>query len=633
MRRKRVTLVQQGVWAMPLESMPLAVGYLKAAVDADEVLRQEFDTTIVNLRGATSVGTAVSAVFGDVVPDVLAVSVFGWNFREALLLSETFKQVNPAGLAVLGGTHVANQAERVFRLCPDLDVIVNGEGEQVFPELLRAHLAGAFPEPAGNAIAGISFRLADGSVVTTNRRDSIADLGTIVSPFLNGAIPMTDAAGNFRYDVAILETNRGCPYHCAFCYWGGAIGQKVRRFPRERLLAEIEIFAHYKVNSLVLCDANFGMQAQDEEFLEDVIKVRERTGFPRAIETSWAKNKSDTFFRIVRKMQAAELHSSFTIALQTLNDSALHDMNRRNMRLNDWKSLAERLSAEGLECYAELIWGAPGETTESFLRGYDELARHIPRIATYPLMILPNTDYSTRREQFGLVTTRGQTDDFEYVLATSTMTFQENLRMQGFLLWARAVAENSFFRNIWRPLQRYAGLTQSQVLIKLANWFDRCPDPAARPLKSPRTIVEPMAVNAAVRSLFLDPRVRELLAGWWRDEIRPMVPEEHRRLVDEAFRFDLVTLPITESQVDQATVDVDGQVRTCRRVEVFDADIPAVVAALRDGREVGPELCSPTLFDLRWRLGLEAYIDNHEEALLHVGVVERSRALQPADVA
>lgn len=39
MRRKRVTLVQQGVWAMPLESMPSAMGYLKAAVDADEVLR------------------------------------------------------------------------------------------------------------------------------------------------------------------------------------------------------------------------------------------------------------------------------------------------------------------------------------------------------------------------------------------------------------------------------------------------------------------------------------------------------------------------------------------------------------------------------------------------------------------
>ncbi|WP_433493639.1 KedN5 family methylcobalamin-dependent radical SAM C-methyltransferase [Micromonospora sp. CA-248089] len=614
---------------MPLESMPLAIGYMKAAVDADEGLRDEFETVIVNLRGATSIGTAVSAIFSETVPDVLAISVFGWNFREALVLAETFKLLKPDGLVVLGGTHVANQAQRVFRLCPEVDVVVNGEGELTFPELLHAWLAREFPEPGGHKIDGVSFRRADGTIVTTKRRIGVQDLGTIASPFLNGSIPMTDAAGNFRYDVAIMETNRGCPYHCAFCYWGGAIGQKIRRFPRERLIAEMEIFAFHKVNTVILCDANFGMQSGDEEFLEDVIKLREKTGYPRAIETSWAKNKSATFYRIVKRMQEAGLHSSFTIALQTLNDTALRDMNRRNMKLNDWKALAEWLSAEGLECYAELIWGAPGETTESFLQGYDELALHIPRIATYPLMILPNTDYRERREDFGLVTTRGQSDDFEYVLATNTMTFQENLAMQGFLLWARAVGENSFFRFIWRPLLRYAGLTQSQVLFKLAHWFDACSDETADPLKTPSTIVEPMAVNAAVRALFLDSRVRDLLSEWWEDEIRPVVKPEYQDLVDEVFRFDLFTLPIIDGQVDPALVEQTGLTRTYRRSAHFSVDVPAVVAALREGREVELTDQMPTTFDFAWRLGLEAYIDNHEEALLHMATIERVHPQQP----
>jgi len=56
MRRRLITFVRQGVWAMPLESIPLAIGYLKAAVDADQVLCGEFTTKIVNLRGGTSVG-------------------------------------------------------------------------------------------------------------------------------------------------------------------------------------------------------------------------------------------------------------------------------------------------------------------------------------------------------------------------------------------------------------------------------------------------------------------------------------------------------------------------------------------------------------------------------------------------
>jgi hypothetical protein len=628
--RKRVALVQQGVWAMPLESMPLAIGYLKAAVDADEILAAEYDTRIVNLRGGDTVGRSIAAVFGEVVPDVLAVSVFGWNFREALLLAETFKQLNPAGLAVLGGTHVANQAERIFRMAPEVDVIVNGEGEITFPELLHARLAGTFPEPGGALIEGISFRLPDGTLVTTPHRAGIVDLDTIVSPFLTGAIPMTDAAGNFRYDVAIMETNRGCPYHCAFCYWGGAIGQKFRRFSRERLQAEIDIFAHYKVNSIVLCDSNFGMQTSDAEFLEDIIRLRERTGYPKAIETSWAKNKSKIFYDIVHQMKEAGLHSSFTIALQTLDQGALSVMNRRNMKLNDWKALVEWLAGEGMEAYAEIIWGAPGETTESFLRGYDELSLHIPRIATYPLMILPNTDYSARREVLGLVTCRGESDDFEYVLASSTMTFQENLAMQGFLLWARAAAENSFFRYIWRPVRHFAGLTQSQVLFSLARWFDNCEDPAAELLKSPTTIVEPMTVNGAVRALFLDPRVRELLGEWWAAEIRPKIDPDYRALVDEVFRFDLMTLPVLSGDgIDLTTDEVDdGGVRWRRATELFAVDVPRLVADLREAESVRPDHSMPTIFELRWRVGLEAYIDNHEEALLHMGVVERSYALR-----
>jgi hypothetical protein len=379
---------------------------------------------------------------------------------------------------------------------------------------------------------------------------------------------------------------------------------------------------------VVLCDANFGMQPQDEEFLDDVIRLREKTGYPRAVEASWAKNKSQTFYRIVRKMKAAGLHSSFTIALQTLNDTALREMNRRNMRVNDWQDLVDWLTAEGLECYAELIWGAPGDCVETFLSGYDELAERVSRIAAYPLMVLPNTDYEAKRRELGLITSRGQTDDFEYLLASDTMTFQENLKMQGFLLWARAAAENSFFRYIWRPVRRYAGLTQSQVLFSLTRWFDAQSDPATGPLKSPKAMVEPMAVNAAVRALFLDPRIRELLAQWWQAEIRSLVKPSHQWLVDEAFRFDMLTLPRV-GHADEAAADDRGHVRAYRSTERFEADVPAFVAALRAGGEYDSGRRTPTAFEFAWRLGLEGYIDNHEEALLHMATIERSYPALP----
>ncbi|WP_434447386.1 radical SAM protein [Lentzea sp. E54] len=158
---------------------------------------------------------------------------------------------------------------------------------------------------------------------------------------------------------------------------GGATGQRIRAFSRERLRAELELFAKHKVHTIVLCDANFGILPIDAEFIDDMIEVRNQYGYPRALETSWAKNKSKLFFDIVRRMKEAGMRSSFTLALQTLSEDTLKTMNRHNMKVNEWEDLARWLDQEGLDCYAELIWGAPGETVESFMEGYDRLSRHM----------------------------------------------------------------------------------------------------------------------------------------------------------------------------------------------------------------------------------------------------------------
>ena len=389
-KRYRVSLVQQGVWDTPMESMPLAAGYLKATAMADRRISTSSDINIFNYRGGLTVSAMANDLFHHEIPDVLAFSVLGWNVRAFGVLAETFKQLNPDGVVLFGGTHVANQAERTFAMFPEVDVIVNGEGEFVFVDLVHAYMDGLSMRQLEH-IQGISFKDDTGKVTTTPARARLEDLDVIPSPILTGAIPLLDDNGTFRYDVALMETNRGCPYKCSFCYWGGAVGQRVRAFSRLRLREELEFLAQHKVHTIVLCDSNFGMLPIDAEFVEDLLAIREHYGYPRALETSWAKNKSKVFYEIVKKMKSAGLRSSFTLALQTLSDDALRRMNRKNMKVNDWHDLVEWLEGEGLDCYAEIIWGSPGETVESFLAGYDRLAEHVSRIAMYPLLLLPNT--------------------------------------------------------------------------------------------------------------------------------------------------------------------------------------------------------------------------------------------------
>ncbi|MFE3323225.1 KedN5 family methylcobalamin-dependent radical SAM C-methyltransferase [Streptomyces sp. NPDC059176] len=634
--KKKVLLVQQGVWAMSLESMPLASAYIKATALEDQRISEQLDVEIRNFDGgATLVGIAQELFGKGDFPDVIAFSVLGWNFRTFGCLAETFKQLNPDGWVVFGGTHVAHQAERTLRMYPEVDVIVNGEGELTFREILNAYLDGT-PRTELDHIRGISFMGGGEKLVTTEERPRIEDLDIIPSPFLTGAISLQDKDGKFPYDVALLETNRGCPYKCAFCFWGGAVGQRVRAFSRERLRQELELFAQHKVHTIVLCDANFGMLPIDREFVEDMIEVREKYGFPKALETSWAKNKSKLFYDIVRMMKEAGLHSSFTLALQTLDESALSLMNRRNMKVNSWEELAEWLNKEGMECYAELIWGAPGETVESFMKGYDRLARYVTRVATYPMLLLPNTEYSENKEKFGLVTVRGDNDDFEYLLSHQTMTPQDNELIHRFLFFSRLTAENPVFRNLWPVLRVLGGITQSQAIRSMIEWFGQTEDPDAGPIQEllNRSFTNVDALGPATEFVYGRRVAKRLFQQWWEEAMRPLLPKEPRALLDEVFRFDIQTLPAYVSSGEEASeeyphpglpvVTISGEQFHVREGMTFTCDVPALVQALKR-EEPYEHVLVPFTSALYYKVGVDGFVGstNHEEIIYFMGRLER----------
>lgn len=626
-----VAIVQQGVWDMPLESMPLAAGYLKAMAMADDDIRARADIKIHNFRGGVSHSIIADTLFSEGAPDVLAFSVLGWNYRAFGSLAATIKQLKPGSWVVFGGTHVAGQAERVFRMFSDVDVVVNGEGELTFRDLLRARLAGVSRNDL-SCVQGVSYQGADGRARTTEDRKRIDDLDIIPSPALTGAIDLTDDQGRFRYDVALMETNRGCPYKCAFCYWGGAVGQRVRAFSRERLRAELELFGKMKVHTIVACDANFGLLGSDKEFVTDLIEIRDLYGFPRALETSWAKNKSKNFFEIVSMMKEAGMRSSFTIALQTLSDEALGTMNRRNMKVNEWEDLAVWLDQQGLDVYAELIWGAPGETVGSFMRGYDKLARRVSRIATYPMLLLPNTDYMEKKAEYGIVSVRGETDDFEYVLAHNTMTFADNRQMRRFLFWARVVAENAVLRHSWIAARELAGITQSQVLTNLDEWISKTDDPAAAPLREAqaKAIGGTAEIGGAITYFYTQPEARRMLGRWWQESVVPLAPADAEAVLCEVFRYDLLTQPAYETQDGQSaedlpTIQIRGEDYYLRAGVQLNYDVPRIIQALRKNEQ--PDLKpAPLVLDLYYKTGSGSAVTstNHEVIVHFMGMTKES---------
>ena len=61
----------------------------------------------------------------------------------------------------------------------------------------------------------------------------------------------------------MLETNRGCPYRCAYCDWVN--GKKMRFFPMEKIVAEIDWLGRNHIGYVFCGDSNFGMYERDYE--------------------------------------------------------------------------------------------------------------------------------------------------------------------------------------------------------------------------------------------------------------------------------------------------------------------------------------------------------------------------------
>lgn len=614
----KVALVHQGIWDMEKLSMPLALGYLKAYAQKDEEVRNAVDFRLFNYRGADRPIHMVPEVLIEEPPDILACSVFGWNFRNFGQLATTFRQINPAGWTIFGGTHVAFQAQRVFSLYPEVDVVVNGEGEISFANLLRAFIAGRSRHELAD-IRGISFRSAAGDVVTTEAEPRIKNLDTIPSPFLTGALPLFDKNGEFLYDAVTMETNRGCPYSCAFCYWGGAIGQKIHAFSRERLREELELFGRMRIQNVCLCDANFGMLPADRGFLEDLITTRSQHRFPHVLTTSWAKNKGKLFYDIVQTMRRAGLNADFTLAIQTLDPDALRTSRRQNMAINEFEDLCEWLHKEGLGSYAEMIWGLPGETCESFLNAYDRVARFVPRIATYSNLLLPNTAYDQERAEHRFVTIRGQDYDFEYVLTHATMTLDDNRRIHAFMFWARIIAEFMFLRHIWIPLRERCGLSQSTILLDLDAWIEtQVNHPAAAALLSCRNEVvsnlDASRTGRPIRVLYQHPGVLALLDGWWNESILPKAPSELHPFLLELFRYETIMRPLHEDRARAEGLGVetiDDTPYFVRRGVTFGFDIARAISTGAD-TTAPPQPSQQPPVDYLYQVGFSQHIDNHE---------------------
>ena len=198
----------------------------------------------------------------------------------------------------------------------------------------------------------------------TPARDRTADLDSLPSPYLNAEFDAFDAQA---WSTCVsLETNRGCPYGCTFCDWGSATRSRIRKFALDRVKRELRWAAERHIAYWSITDANFGIIERDVEIAEEICRLKAKFGVPVALGFCLAKNTTRHLTEIVRMLVDSGIVPLCSLSLQTIDRPTLEAIDRRNISVGHYESLATSFRRLGLPLIADLLLGLPGQTPSTF---------------------------------------------------------------------------------------------------------------------------------------------------------------------------------------------------------------------------------------------------------------------------
>jgi putative methyltransferase len=378
-------------------------------------------------------------------PFVAAFSLSLWNEQLSLEVARRVKVNFPACVIVVGGAQVPHKPEAFFAQHPFVDIAVRGEGEEAFADILERLMEGRDME----GLPGVAWRAASGEVkVECGERPFQRDLDAYPSPYLTGLFDSLFVDHPDKNFQAIIETNRGCPFHCTFCYWGkGGLSRKYRYTSLERTFGEIDWMAAHKIRYLFNADSNFGMHRRDLEIAQKIVDSKLKTGFPEAFRSCYGKNTDEKILEIGQLLHKHGLEKGITISYQSVSPEVQKNIKRDNIKLSVAEGLQHAFNEAGVPVYTELILGLPGETSDSWVKGIDTVleAGLKNQLYLYICQVLPNTELADPDyiQKFGIEVRRvkalpvhGSLNDPDWVteyedilVSTDAMPVQEWRRM------------------------------------------------------------------------------------------------------------------------------------------------------------------------------------------------------------
>ncbi len=332
-------------------------------------------------------------------PEIVGITANTPQVKSAWRTAQAIKSVKDIPV-VVGGPHVSVlPAESACR--PEIDVVVRGEGEEVWIKIcdIIENAKKIKPDFAAqdlldlqaghlDGLLGISYYTAAGQERHNPDHPPIADLDTLPFPAYHffkmehytNLQPATDAVDGAK-SFSVM-TSRGCPYRCTFCSQS-IMPIKWRARSPESVLAEWQHLVHTMgAQEIGVLDDSANIQVDRLEKIADLIIENDINHVPWIFVNGIRANLATK--EVLGKLKKAGLkRTAFGVesgdpdVLLSIDKKIDHDTIRQAFK---------NAKSVGLETIGFFIIGLPGETEEAMEKTIKFACEVDPLIANFSMM-------------------------------------------------------------------------------------------------------------------------------------------------------------------------------------------------------------------------------------------------------
>lgn len=300
----------------------------------------------------------LSAMVGEIKPDVVAYSVFYWDAYDNIVAAHREASRKHDFVSIMGGPHITLYPENFAESGADAFCI--GEGEYPFRDFLSRVEKGESFDDVDNLITKA------GGNPTRNLIEHLGDL-----PFPDRDLVI----GNSFLATTAKKTfyaTRGCPFYCAYCcnnyyrklYKGK--GSAVRRFPVERVIREIEaVRSRYRMDFVRFGDDCFATGA-DHWLKEFAREYRQRVNIPFSCYLRFDA-VTDEMLTLLKEAGCRSVILSVDSTSEHIRETIL----KRKMRTRDIVFNLKKIREHGIFTLVNFMLAAPEASLRDDLEALD----------------------------------------------------------------------------------------------------------------------------------------------------------------------------------------------------------------------------------------------------------------------